>query len=66
MIISTTMKSLIDTLITHIIKNIDPITFLSLDNGHLFTAFMEEPLSFANSNKKNNPKPKMVHKINPF
>ena len=40
-----------DNLIKHIIKTIDPITFLSLDNGHLFTAFMEEPLSFSNSNK---------------
>jgi hypothetical protein len=39
-------------LLIKILEVCDPFTFLSLDNGHLFTAFMEDPIVFSQSNKR--------------
>ena len=38
-------------LIKHIVEILDPINYISLDNGHIFTAFMDDPIQFSHSNK---------------
>lgn len=35
----------------HIVKICDPLTFITLTNGYIFTAFMEDPIVFSQNNK---------------